>query len=146
MASTFGSFEIAKSGMNTYNVALQTTAHNVANIETAGYSRQVTNVSSIVGNRKSYAVMGYGVLAVSITRSRDEYYDIKFQTTQSALSRSETEKYYLNSLQDAICGQVTEDNKSRILDAFDDFYAVLSNLKGSPNDDTIRRQIGRAHV
>ncbi len=140
MASTFGSFEIAKSGMNTYNVALQTTAHNVANIETAGYSRQVTNVSSIVGNRKSYAVQGYGVQAVSITRSRDEYYDIKFQTTQSALSRYETEKYYLNSLQDAICGQVTEDNKSRILDAFDDFYAVLSNLKGSPNDDTIRRQ------
>lgn len=126
--------------MMTYNAALQTTAHNVANIETKGYSRQVTNVTSIVGGKKSRAVMGYGVEAVSITRSRDEYYDTKYQMTQSALSRYETESYYLNSLQDAICGDVTADNKSRILDAFDDFYAVLSNLKGSPNDDTIRRQ------
>ncbi len=140
MASTFGNFEIAKSGMMTYNAAIQTTAHNVANIETKGYSRQVTNVTSVVGGKKSYAVQGYGVEAVSITRSRDEYYDTKYQMTQSALSRYETESYYLNSLQDAICGEVTADNKSRILDAFDDFYAVLSNLKGSPNDDTIRKQ------
>ena len=140
MASTFGSFEIAKSGMMTYNVAIQTTAHNVANIETKGYSRQVTNVTSVVGGKKSFGVMGYGVETVSITRSRDEYYDTKYQMTQSALSRYETESYYLNALQDAMCGEVTADNKSRILDAFDDFYAVLSNLKGSPNDDTIRKQ------
>lgn len=39
MASTFGSLEIAKSGMMAYNAALQTTAHNVANIETKGYSK-----------------------------------------------------------------------------------------------------------
>lgn len=44
MASTFGSLEIAKSGMMAYNAALQTTAHNVANIETKGYSKQTVNM------------------------------------------------------------------------------------------------------
>ena len=71
---------------------------------------------------------------------RSEYFDTKFQQTQSKFSKYETEAYYLNSLQDAICGDVTADNKSRILDAFDDFYAALSNLKGKPNDPTVRTQ------
>ena len=58
MASTFGTLEIAKSGMMAYNAALQTTAHNVANIETKGYSRQVANMKSIVGNKTSIAGCG----------------------------------------------------------------------------------------
>ncbi|MBO5485357.1 MAG: hypothetical protein J5988_00280, partial [Eubacterium sp.] len=56
MASTFGSLEIAKSGMMTYNAALQTTAHNVANIETKGYSKQTANITSLVGNKSSITV------------------------------------------------------------------------------------------
>lgn len=141
MASTFGSFEIAKSGMMAYNNKLQTVAHNVANIETPGYSRQVVNITSVVGRRTSFAVQGYGVESVSITRSRDEYFDTKYQVTQAKLTKYETESYYLNSLQDAICGDVTADNKSRILDAFDDFYSALSNLRGKANDKTVRRQV-----
>ena len=56
MASTFGSLEIAKSGMMAYNAALQTTAHNVANIETKGYSKQTVNMVSLVGNKTSVTV------------------------------------------------------------------------------------------
>ena len=141
MASTFGSLEIAKSGMMAYNNKLQTVAHNVANIETPGYSKQTVNITSVVGRRTSFAVQGYGVESVSITRSRDEYFDTKYQVTQAKLVKYETESYYLNSLQDAICGDVTADNKSRILDAFDDFYAALSNLRGKANDSTVRRQV-----
>lgn len=140
MASTFGGLEIARSGMMTYNVMIQTTAHNVANIQTEGYSRQKTNITSVVGNRGSFAVQGYGVQAVSITRQRSEYYDTKYQNTQSTYNQFMTESYYLNCLQDAICGDVTADNKSRILDAFDDFYAVMSNLRGNANNTTIRTQ------
>ena len=75
MASTFGSLEIAKSGMMAYNAALQTTAHNVANIETKGYSKQTVNMVSLVGNKTSVTVQGFGVNVASITRNRNEYYD-----------------------------------------------------------------------
>lgn len=141
MASTFGTLEIAKSGMMAYNAALQTTAHNVANIETKGYSRQVANMKSMVGNRTSVTVQGFGVNVESITRERDEYYDTKYQSTQSVFNYYETESYYLNALQDTICGNVVSDEKSRLTDTFDDFFAALSNLKGKPADSTIRRQV-----
>ena len=68
MASTFGSLEIAKSGMMAYNAALQTTAHNVANIETKGYSKQTVNMVSLVGNKTSVTVQGFGVNVASIHR------------------------------------------------------------------------------
>lgn len=141
MASTFGTLEIAKSGMMAYNTALQTTAHNVANIETKGYSRQVANMKSIVGNKTSITVQGFGVNVESITRQRDEYYDTKYQSTQSVYNYYHTEAYYLNALQDVVCGNVVSDEKSRLTDTFDDFYAALSNLKGKPADTTIRRQV-----
>ena len=141
MVSTFGTLEIAKSGMMAYNAALQTTAHNVANIETKGYSRQVANVKSMVGNSSSITVQGFGVTVESITRQRDEYYDSKYQRTQSKYNYYKTESYYLNALQDSICGNVTGDDKSRLTDTFDDFFAALSNLKGNPENSTVRRQV-----
>lgn len=141
MTSTFGSLEIAKSGMMTYNAALQTTAHNVANIETKGYSRQTTNMSSLVGNKTSITVQGYGVTVDSITRDRNEYYDTKYQKTQSLLNYYKTDAYYLKALQDHICGNVVGDDKSRLTDTFDDFFSALSNLKGNPANSTIRRQV-----
>ena len=77
---------------------------------------------------------------MNVTRERNEYYDNKYIHTQSAYIKYETDKYYLNSLQDLICGNVTSDDKSRIMDAFDDFYASLSNLVGNPNNQTIRTE------
>ena len=140
MASTFGTYEIAKSGMMTYNAALQTTAHNIANRNTKGYSRQTANVRSMVGNKSSLTVQGFGVSVESITRERNEYYDTKYQRTQSTYNYYKTSSYYLNALQNDICGSVTSDDKSRLTDAFDDFYAALSNLVGNANNTTVRRQ------
>lgn len=140
MASTFGSLEIAKSGMMAYNAALQTTAHNVANIETKGYSKQTVNMVSLVGNKTSVTVQGFGVNVASITRNRNEYYDTKYQRTQSTYNYYQTQSHYLKALQAQICGNVTSDEKSRLTDAFDDFFSALSNLRGNANNSTIRRQ------
>ncbi len=140
MPSTFGSLEISKTGMMTYNAAIQTTAHNIANIETKGYSRQTANYEALVANKSAITVQGFGVGNVNVTRERNEYYDNKFIRTQSAYSKYDTDTYYLNALQDMICGSVTSDDKSRIMDAFDDFYASLSNLVGNPNNLTIRTE------
>ena len=140
MPSTFGSMEISKTGMLTYNAAIQTTAHNIANIETKGYSRQTANYEALVANKSSATVQGFGVGVVDVTRERNEYYDNKYIRTQSSYNKYDTDMYYLNSLQDLICGSVTSDDKSRIMDAFDDFYSSLSNLVGNPNNLTIRTE------
>lgn len=140
MASTFGNFEIAKSGMMTYNAAIRTTAHNVANIETKGYSRQTANRVSMVANKSSLSVQGFGVGISSITRERSAYYDTKYQCALSSYNLYDTETHYLKEIQDIVCGDVVSEDKSLLGDAFDQFYAALSDLRGKPNDGTVRRK------
>lgn len=140
MASTFGSLEIAKSGMMVYNASIQTTAHNIANVETKGYSKQTVNTTSLVSNKTSVTVQGAGVNVVNITRNRNEYYDTKYQNTQSTYNKYKTESYYLTSMEDLIAGGIVSDDQATITSAFDEFYAALSNLRGNPNNMTIRTQ------
>lgn len=142
MASTFGSFEIARTGMMAYQAAIQTTAHNVANIETKGYSKQVANMTSLTSNRSGFLVQGAGVLVTDIARLRDEYYDVKYQSTQSAYNLYETERIYLNEMQNVLAGGITSDSDTQALitSAFADFNATLSDLVGKPDNGTIRRQ------
>jgi flagellar hook-associated protein 1 FlgK len=142
MASTFGGFEIARSGMMAYNAAIQTTAHNIANVDTKGYSKQVANMSSLVSNKSSYVVQGAGVVVTDISRERNEYYDVKFQSTQAAYSYYDAEESYLKDMENILASDLTSDtdNQATISSAFDDFNATLSNLVGSPNDGTIRQE------
>lgn len=142
MASTFGSFEIARSGMMAYQAAIQTTSHNVANIETKGYSKQVANMTSMVSNRSGTLVQGAGVLVTDISRQRDEYYDVKYQATQSAYSQYDTERIYLNEMQSVLAAGITSDSDTPALitSAFASFNATLSDLVGKPDNGTIRRQ------
>lgn len=142
MASTFGGFEIARSGMMAYRAALETTAHNVANIETKGYSKQVTNMTSMVSNKSSLLVQGAGIWVTDIARRRDEYYDVKYQSCQSSYNRYNTEEIYLKEMENLLASGITtqSDNPALITAAFDAFNATLSSLVGKPNDGTIRRQ------
>lgn len=140
--STFGGLEIARSGMMAYNAALRTTAHNVANIETKGYSKQVANMTSLVSNKSSYLVQGNGVWVTDISRQRDEYYDTKYQTTQSAYCKYNTQEIYLKEMESVIASGIVSDSSTPALitSAFATFNSALSSLVGNPNNGTIRRQ------
>ena len=83
--------EISKTGMMVYNAAIQTTAHNIANIETKGYSRQSTNYEALVANKSSATVQGFGVGVTDVTRQRNEYYDNKYIKTQANYTKYNTD-------------------------------------------------------
>ena len=46
MSGLLSTLNTAKSGMNVSQVAIQTTSHNISNINTPGYSRQRVNQSA----------------------------------------------------------------------------------------------------
>ena len=121
MASTFGSLEIAKSGMMATMQRCRQRHITWQILKQKGYSKQTVNMVSLVGNKTSVTVQGFGVNVASITRNRNEYYDTKYQRTQSTYNYYQTQSHYLKALQAQICGNVTSDKKSRLTDAFDDF-------------------------
>lgn len=80
MPSQFFGLNIAASALNAFQASVNTAANNVSNVQTKGYSKQVTNKEAGEGMacHAKYGTTGTGVNAVSVTQLRDSYYDTKY--------------------------------------------------------------------
>lgn len=74
---------IGTRALQTNQAVLQTTGHNIANVNTAGYSRQSVVLSSVAGQFSGSGYYGKGVEAVTVERIHSE-----FLTRQATLSSS----------------------------------------------------------
>ena len=97
MPSQFFGLTIASSGLSAYQAALNTTANNISNVKTKGYSRQEANLSSSAALRvyAKYGSAGTGVQVDSIKQLRNEYYDTKYWENQSSLGLYQTKLKYI---------------------------------------------------
>lgn len=145
MASTFFGLTIASSGLSAYQVALNTTANNISNVQTTGYTRQQANriASQALRVNARYGSSGTGVTTVSITQTRSAYYDAKYWYNQSFLGLYETRLEYLKQIEAYFNDDgETELGFSTILD---NMFNALDTLKDSAGDTTVRQQfIGTA--
>ena len=80
MPSQFFGLYIAGSGLRASNAALNTTANNIANAQTDGYSRQqaTQQASEALRTFTTYGCAGAGVDTIAIERIRDSFYDVKY--------------------------------------------------------------------
>ena len=87
MPSTFFGLQIAYSGLKASNAALNTTANNVANVETEGYSRQKVKTAASEPMRvfATYGCAGAGVDTLAIERVRDQFYDEKYRDKMAGI-------------------------------------------------------------
>ncbi len=99
MPSQFFGLNIAGSGLRAAMAAYNTTANNVANAETDGYSRQevTQEASNPLRMYTRYGAAGSGVDTMSIDRVRDSFYDNRYRNNQSLLGQYSQKNYY-NSL------------------------------------------------
>ncbi len=139
MSSTFFGLTIASSGLNTSQAQINTTANNISNVNTTGYSKQVVNTVAASALRcyQNYGTTGMGVEAKSVTQSRDLYYDEKYWNNQSALGFYEKKDYYMKQIQDYYSETNSNTGFSTI---YSKMFNAMSTLQGSPGDDTVRKQ------
>ena len=137
MASTFGGLNIAGSGLRVANASLNTTANNISNAETEGYSRQkvIQSASQALRTYTSYGCTGSGVDALGVERQRDDFYDAKYWNNMKKFGEYSIKQYY--------CGQVEEyfkdDGTSGFATLFDDIEKNLQEVIKNPNSDSAKR-------
>ncbi|MBP1763307.1 MAG: flagellar hook-associated protein FlgK [Firmicutes bacterium] len=131
MASTFGGLSIAKSALNAAQIGLSTTTNNMSNIDTAGYSRQVVNQTSI-GPAAVYSssLVGNGVSVDSVERVRSFRLDQKYWQENSAASEWEVQSAYLEQIE-TVFGSTDSSDISTALDSFNTALESLSTDTGS---------------
>ena len=139
MSSTFFGLTIAASGLNTSQAQINTTANNISNVNTEGYSKQIVNTvaSSALRVYQAYGTTGTGVEAKSVTQQRDLYYDEKYWNNQSALGFYEKKEYYMKQIQDYFNETNTNTGFTTI---YTKMFNAMSTLQGSPGDDTVRKE------
>ena len=139
MPSQFFGLTIASSGINAYQAALNTTANNISNVKTEGYTRQVANMTSSAALRvrTRYGSAGTGVFVNSIKQVRNEYYDTKYWESQSSRGLYETKLNYNLQIENYFIDDDTVKGFSSVLN---DMFNSLDTLKNAAGDINNRQQ------
>ena len=139
MPSTFFGLTIASSGLNAYQVALNTTANNISNVQTEGYSKQQANrvASDAIRVYAKYGSMGTGVTTESVKQLRNQYYDTKYWYNQSSVGLYETKLNYLKQIENYFIDDDSSKGFSTILNTM---FNDLDTLKNNAGDASTRQQ------
>ena len=130
MSSTFGVYNLGYSGMAVNQTSLETVTHNLANINTTGYSRQRTNTSEVV---TSSSVIGIGTTVESVTRLRNTMLDQTYRAENADLSYYEAKSETLTAAAELLgdFSTSTSDDSAEetgIQLAVEDFFASWEEL------------------
>lgn len=138
MPSTFFGLNIAGSALFAFQASSNTTANNIANVQTAGYSKQVANLQSSEALRVSaaYGTMGAGVTTTSITQLRDSYYDTKYWRNQASTGLYEKRLYYMEQIESIY----DDDATSGFATILSKMFNSLDSLKNNAGDTSVRNQ------
>ena len=130
--ATFSGFNTALSALQANQKRLDITGQNLSNMNTAGYTRQQLEASSLnytnpvshYSNGNETAV-GFGVSMDRVSQIRDPYLDIQYRSQSADCSYTNRLQTALNSLSKVL----DETTISGIRQAFDDVLSTLTSMQ-----------------
>ena len=130
--ATFSGFNTALSALQANQKRLDITGQNLSNMNTAGYTRQQLEASSLnytnpvshYSNGNETAV-GFGVSMNRVSQIRDPYLDIQYRSQSADCSYTNRLQTALNSLSKVL----DETTISGIRQAFDDVQSTLTSMQ-----------------
>ena len=133
MPSQFFGLNIAYTGLTASNAALNTTANNISNAETEGYSRQkvVQEAADALRTFTTYGCAGAGVDVLAIGRIRDEFYDNKYWDTNTNAGEYNMKQYYMTQVEDYFMDSETNEGFSTIFNKMMDALAEVKKQSGT---------------
>lgn len=143
MPSPFGGLNMLGNALRVFQRGLEVTGHNIANVNTPGYSRQRmelgTNRPDTVFGSRPYLV-GTGVNVQTISRARSFFLDRQANNATSEFGRYETLAMNLRQVE----GAFPEPGDNGISAALNKFFDAWSALASNPNDPAARLQVQSA--
>lgn len=139
MPSQFFGLNISYTGLISANAGLNTTANNISNAETDGYSRQkaIQEANRALRTFTTYGCAGAGVDTIAIERIRDEFYDEKFWDAENNLGEIEAKAYYMKTIENYFMD--TESNAG-FNTSFNLMYNALEELAKNAGDTSTKAQ------
>jgi len=137
MRGSFFGMNIALSGLFTAQRNQNTIAHNTANMQTVGFSRQTTiqSASSPIRLYNKTGMVGTGVDILAVTRMRDFYLDQKIWYQKTVQGAWAQKAGLVDQIQFRIQGGADGMGYNAVTN---DFYSVLQELSKDASNMSIR--------
>lgn len=138
MPSQFFGLYIAGSGLRAANAALNTTANNIANANTDGYSRQVVyqQANNALRVFATYGCAGAGVDTIAIERVRDQFYNMKYWDNNCKAGEYQIKAYYCQTLEGYFTDNGTAGAGFRTI--FNQMNNMLQGIIDNASSDTAK--------
>ncbi|MGZ6468837.1 MAG: flagellar hook-associated protein FlgK, partial [Bdellovibrionota bacterium] len=124
-------FNIGKSGLMVTKQSLTTTSHNIANVNTEGFSRQNVEQTAGPAHGSGRLSFGSGALAKKVTRISDEFLEKRIQKEHKNFANMEEKDVYLQQTEQ-IFNESNNDGLNRLATRFFNEFRQLSTDPSNP--------------
>lgn len=130
-------FSTALSGLAVARAALNTTAHNTANVYTEGYSRQTAQVVSSGGLlTPGVGFFGSGAQVSTVTRNYDQYLSAQLVQAQAGSESLATYRDQIGRIDDLLA-----DAEAGFAPLLQNFFSGVQRVAGAAADPAVRAQL-----
>ena len=125
---------IGMSGLNAAQGSLSVLSNNIANANTAGYSRQQTTQSANASNQYGGVFIGSGTTLADVRRVYNEYLDTAYQNSTSLNSDAAA---YLDQV--SAVDKTLSDKTTGMSAVLSSFFAAVQTASANPSDTSARQ-------
>lgn len=134
MPGTMGRMYIGTSGLQAHQNAINTTAHNLTNLNTEGYSRQQVVLTDLAYQKLGYTKVGVnqtglGTRVEETRTTRDKYLDQKFRLQTSRKNYYETKSAVISEVEEYF----GETEGSTFQDYMKNLWDAVQEVQKTPN-------------
>ena len=115
-------------------IALQTTGHNIANVNTAGYSRQTVAFQTAVGQNLGNGYIGNGADVATIVRNFSELLNRQATAATAVGAADAARSQSLNQMQEVFAG-----GSNGLGAAINDMMNAFADVSSAPTDSSARQ-------
>ena len=143
MSSTFSGISTALSSLRAQRQGLDVAGQNIANVNTEGYSRQRTEMTSVEGVSNVPTIwakqdpVGTGVNVGDITRIRDELLEARVRTEHGRNAYLSGQQEVFDSIQTVF----KEPSDTGMQERLSSFWSDWQDLSNSPGDSAVRTKV-----
>jgi flagellar hook-associated protein 1 FlgK len=133
---SFVSLHTALSGIRAGRAGLDTAAHNVANANTPGFTRQRVDLATSYPYNSPQGPMGTGVTVTDISRVRDDFLDARLRGDEARSGELDVRAELLGRAE-----QVLGEPENGLTGELTELWAAFEELALRPDDRATRRQV-----
>ncbi len=128
-----GMLGIAVSGLMAFQRSIETTSHNISNVNTEGYSRQRVELATTLPHFTGAGYLGTGVKVENIARSYDQFIIGQLRSSTSAFGEIDNYKSYASQVDNLLADPATGMDP-----VIQSFFNSVNDVANDPSSIAVR--------